>query len=108
MRVYENGKPARTPDYLRWRPEGPRAGDPVFVPGHPGSTSRLLTLEQLKFNRSVTFPQYIARNSELRGRMIEWGKTGDEPQRIVQETCWAWRTRSRFIAGCSRRCSTTD
>jgi hypothetical protein len=85
MRVYENGKPARTPDYLRWRPEGPRAGDPVFVPGHPGSTSRLLTLEQLKFNRSVTFPQYIARNSELRGRMIEWGKTGDEPQRIVQE-----------------------
>ena len=85
MRVYENGKPARTPDYLRWRPEGPRAGDPVFVPGHPGSTSRLLTLEQLKFNRSVTFPQYIARNSELRGRLIEWGKTGDEPQRIVQE-----------------------
>ena len=85
MRVYENGKPARTPDYLRWRAEGPRAGDPVFVPGHPGSTSRLLTVEQLKFNRSVTFPQYIARNSELRGRMIEWGKTGDEPQRIVQE-----------------------
>jgi hypothetical protein len=85
MRVYENGKPARTPDYLRWRAEGPKAGDPVFVPGHPGSTSRLLTLEQLKFNRSVTFPQYIARNSELRGRMIEWGKTGDEPQRIVQE-----------------------
>ncbi|MGH6784134.1 MAG: S46 family peptidase [Sphingomicrobium sp.] len=85
MRVYENGKPARTPDYLRWRPEGPRAGDPVFVPGHPGSTSRLLTLEQLKFNRSVTFPQYIARNSELRGRLIEWGKTGDEPKRIVQE-----------------------
>jgi hypothetical protein len=85
MRVYENGKPARTPDYLRWRPEGPRAGDPVFVPGHPGSTSRLLTLEQLKFNRSVAFPQYIARNSELRGRMIEWAKTGDEPQRIVQE-----------------------
>src|SRR5688572_29398135 len=85
MRAYENGKPARTPDYLRWRPEGPRAGDPVFVPGHPGSTSRLLTLEQLKFNRTVTFPQYIARNSELRGRMIEWGKTGDEPQRIVQE-----------------------
>jgi hypothetical protein len=85
MRIYENGKPVRTPDYLRWRPEGPSAGDPVFVAGHPGSTSRLLTVEQLKFQRSVTFPAYIARNSELRGRMIEWGKSGDEAQRIVDE-----------------------
>jgi hypothetical protein len=86
MRVYENGKPARTPDYLQWRAEGPRPGDPVFVPGHPGSTSRLLSVEQLKFQRGVSFPSYIARNSELRGRMIEWAKTGDEPRRIVDET----------------------
>ncbi|HKQ16624.1 MAG TPA: S46 family peptidase, partial [Steroidobacteraceae bacterium] len=85
MRVYENGKPAHTPDYLRWRPEGPKAGDPVFVAGHPGSTSRLLTVDQLKFQRSVTFPAFIARNSELRGRMIVWGTTGDEPHRIVDE-----------------------
>ena len=86
MRVYENGKPAHTPDYLRWRPEGPKAGDPVFVAGHPGSTSRLLTVDQLKFQRSVTFPAFIARNSELRGRMIVWGTTGDEPHRIVDES----------------------
>ena len=86
MRVYENGKPARTPDHLRWRVEGPRAGEPVFLAGHPGSTARLLTAEQLKFQRSVSQAAYIARNSELRGRMIQWGKTGDEPQRIVQET----------------------
>ena len=86
MRVYENGKPARTPDHLRWRIEGPRAGEPVFLAGHPGSTARLLTTEQLKFQRSVTAPAYIARNSELRGRMIEWAKTGDEPRRIVDET----------------------
>jgi hypothetical protein len=86
MRVYENGKPARTPDYLRWRPDGPKAGDPVFVAGHPGSTSRLLTAEQLKFQRGVSIPSYIARNSELRGRMIVWGTTGEEPHRIVEET----------------------
>jgi hypothetical protein len=86
MRIYENGKPVRTPDYLRWRPEGPKAGDPVFVAGHPGSTSRLLTVDQLKFQRGVAFPPYIARNSELCGRMIEWGTTGAEPQRIVDES----------------------
>jgi len=86
MRVYENGKPARTPDYLRWRVEGPRAGEPVFLAGHPGSTARLLTAEQLNFQRSVSQPAYLARNSELRGRMIQWAKTGDEPKRIVEET----------------------
>jgi hypothetical protein len=86
MRVYENGKPARTPDYLRWRAEGPKAGDPVFLGGHPGSTSRLLTVDQLKFLRGVAIPSYIARNSELRGRMIVWATTGDEPHRIVDET----------------------
>jgi hypothetical protein len=89
LRAYENGKPARTPDHLRWRIEGPREGEPVFVAGHPGSTSRLLTAEQLKFQRGVSIPAYIARNSELRGRLIQSGKVGDEALRIVQDTLYA-------------------
>jgi hypothetical protein len=83
MRAYENGKPARTPNYLSWRVEGPQEGEAVFVAGHPGSTNRLLTVEQLKLQRDTQFPAYLYRNSELRGRLIEWGKTGDEPARII-------------------------
>jgi hypothetical protein len=37
MRIYESGKPVRTPDFLRWRPEGPSAGDPVFVAAIPAA-----------------------------------------------------------------------
>ncbi len=84
LRAYENGKPARTPDHLDWRPEGPKAGEPVFVAGHPGTTNRLLTIEQLKFQRDTQFPEYLVRSSELRGRLIQWGKTGEEPTRIIQ------------------------
>ncbi len=84
MRAYENGKPARTPNHLSWRVEGPQEGEAVFVAGHPGSTNRLLTVEQLKLQRDTQFPAYLYRNSELRGRLIEWGKTGDEPARIIQ------------------------
>jgi hypothetical protein len=84
MRAYENGKPARTPNHLSWRAEGPQEGEAVFVAGHPGSTNRLLTVEQLKLQRDTQFPAYLYRNSELRGRLIEWGKTGDEPARIIQ------------------------
>jgi hypothetical protein len=85
LRVYENGKPAQTPDHLPWRIEGPKAGEPVFVPGHPGSTSRLLTSDQLHFQREVSNPSWLARNTELRGRMLQWAKTGDEAARIAAE-----------------------
>jgi len=86
MRVYENGKPAATPNYLRWRVEGPKSGEPVFVPGHPGTTNRLWTTAQLKMYRNTYIPAYLLRNTELRGRMIQWSKTGEEPLRLTQES----------------------
>jgi peptidase S46-like protein len=85
LRVYENGKPARTPDYLRWRVEGPQPGEPVFVAGHPGRTNRLLTTQELRFQRDVAVPALLIRTSELRGRMIQWGKNGAEQLRIIRE-----------------------
>jgi hypothetical protein len=85
LRVYQDGKPARTPHYLRLRPAGARAGEPVFVAGHPGNTSRLLTVDQLAFQRDTSTSSYLIRNSELRGRLTQWGKTGGEQLRIIQD-----------------------
>ncbi len=85
LRAYENGEPAQTPDYLRWRAEGPAAGEPVFVTGHPGSTDRLLTVSQLKFQRDVMLPLWLLRYSEFRGRMMAWQHTSDEAARTVQQ-----------------------
>ena len=102
LRVYENGKPARTPDHLQWRVEGPKVGEPVFVPGHPGSTSRLLTVEQLKFQRDTSVPAFLIRNSELRGRLIQWGKTGEEPLRIIQDTLANYENSLKVYRGYQR------
>jgi hypothetical protein len=85
LRVYEDGKPVSTPDFLEWRFEGPAAGEPVFVTGHPGSTQRLLTVAQLERLRNSTLPQYLLRNHELRGRLLQWAETGPEPQRLVSQ-----------------------
>lgn len=85
LRVYVNGKPAHTPDHVRWRVEGPQAGEPIFVAGHPGATDRLLTTAQLKTYRDEVIPAFLVRTAELRGRLIQWSKTGDEPLRIAQE-----------------------
>lgn len=99
LRVYENGKPARTPAHLRWRVEGPRAGEPTFIAGHPGATNRLLTTEQLRFQRDVAVPAYLIRNSELRGRLIQWSRTGEEPARIVQETLLSYENSLKVFRG---------
>ena len=85
LRAYEDGKPAQTPNFLRWRAAGPSAGDPVFVVGHPGSTDRLLTAAQLKFQRDVMLPLWLLQNSEFRGRMMAWQNTSDEAARTVQQ-----------------------
>src|SRR5262249_19850734 len=56
LRAYENGRPAATPHYLKWSAEGVKDGELVFVPGNPGTTSRLATAAQLAFYRDTALP----------------------------------------------------
>ena len=86
LRAYgPDGKPAHTPNYLSLRPEGPQAGEVVFIAGHPGGTDRLLTVAQLEMLREVFLPHWLLRSEELRGRYIQFGKTGEEAARIVED-----------------------
>ncbi len=56
FRAYENGKPAQVANYLKWSTKGVSDGDLVFVSGHPGHTSRLLTMAELEYQRDVRMP----------------------------------------------------
>jgi hypothetical protein len=83
VRLYDRDKPAATKDHLRWSAAAPKDGEPVFVSGNPGSTSRLLTAEQLTSLRNFAIPQTLVQFAELRGRLIEFGKRGPEQTRIA-------------------------
>jgi hypothetical protein len=57
FRAYENGVPAKFPDYLKWSARGTKENDLVFVSGHPGRTSRLLTMDELVYVRDYRLPK---------------------------------------------------
>lgn len=56
FRAYEDGKPAKVPQHLKWSEEGAAEGDLVFVSGHPGHTDRLNTVAHLEYLRDRVFP----------------------------------------------------
>lgn len=85
VRLYENGQPVATPVHFKWNADQPVEGTPVFVSGTPGSTQRLLTMDQLTTIRDVVLPldQLIA--SELRGRLIRFAAESEENAFIAMD-----------------------
>jgi len=60
LRAYENGKPAETPNYLKWSADGVKENDLVFAEGSPAATERLAIPAQLTFYRDVQLPLTIS------------------------------------------------
>jgi hypothetical protein len=84
VRLYEDGKPAVTPDHLRWNAAAPKTGEPVFVAGNPGATQRLLTAGELEYLRDQSLPALLINYSELRGRLICFASESEEHNRIAK------------------------
>jgi hypothetical protein len=83
VRVYgKDGKPAKSDHYFKWSAKGAKEGELTFVPGHPGRTSRGLTVAQLEYLRDVALPKQLFKQSELRGMITEFQNRGAEQKRI--------------------------
>ena len=82
FRVYENGKPIDTPNYLKWNAKGAADGDLVFVSGNPGSTQRLDTVAQLEYDRDRILPPNLLKL--LRDRMRQCSKNFRPPARSTR------------------------
>jgi hypothetical protein len=63
FRVYENGKPYKTPNFFPFSKNGAAENEPVFVLGNPGRTARLNTVAQLETARDLTYPFNVAAGS---------------------------------------------
>ncbi len=59
FRIYDHGKPLQTADYLKWNSAGPAKDELVFVAGHPGSSQRLVTMDEIDYQRDVRLPLVV-------------------------------------------------
>ncbi len=84
VRVYENDKPVKVEHYFKWSKTGAKAGELVFVTGHPGSTSRLNTVAHLESLRDTSIP-LLLRMLEMRRDMLKkYMAQGEEQTRRAQ------------------------
>jgi len=84
-RAYEDGKPARITNFLKWSAAGTKEGDLTFVSGHPGSTNRQFTLAELGFLRDVQYPYVVPRLKRLEVLLLSWGARSEENARRAKE-----------------------
>lgn len=72
FRAYENGEPAKTPHFLKWKAAGAEEGELVFTSGHPGRTSRSVTLAQLEDLRDNGFPYRLEQIFRAEALLSAW------------------------------------
>lgn len=84
VRVYENGQPVNVDNYFKWSQTGAKAGELVFVTGHPGSTSRLNTVAHLESLRDVSIPLLLRMLETRRDMLKQYMAQGEEQTRRAQ------------------------
>jgi hypothetical protein len=86
FRAYEDGKPAKIEHYLKWNEQGPAENELVFVSGHPGGTSRSLTMDELEYKRDVQFPFSLERLHRMEVLLSVYSARSEENARRAKDT----------------------
>jgi hypothetical protein len=99
FRAYENGQPARTKDFLKFSPTGPKDGELVFVSGHPGGTSRLLTMAELDNLRDQGLPFRLANLKRDEVLLVNWSERAEENARRAREYLFGVQNSRKALDG---------
>jgi hypothetical protein len=85
FRVYENDQPAKIEHFLKWSPNGPGEDEITFVAGNPGRTSRILTVDALKFQRDFRIPFVLNSLCRREIALQQFGLGGPEAARRAKD-----------------------
>jgi len=99
FRVYENGKPIDSQDYLKWNDKGAAEDELVFVSGHPGGTERLSTYAELEFNRDYVVPMIAMLLKRRIAVLKEYSARGPEQARQALSQIFGLENSRKVIEG---------
>jgi hypothetical protein len=87
VRAYEadGNTAASTPQFFTWDADGAQEDELVFITGNPGSTSRLITVSQLMYERSYRHPFLVSLLSAQRDLLKSIAAMGPDFEREVRE-----------------------
>jgi hypothetical protein len=99
FRVYENGKPLHTDNFLKWSAKGAAPGELIFVSGHPGSTERDGTVSELLVQRDVVGPAFTEYLQRRIGDAQAFAAQGPEQARMVGSTIFGLQNSLKVYIG---------
>jgi len=85
FRIYDQGKPLNSSDYLPWNSAGPAKDQLIFVAGHPGSSQRLVTRDEINYQRDVRLPVVVAELDRMERELENFSATSSEHAREAGE-----------------------
>ncbi len=99
FRVYENGKPLHTDNFLKWSAKGAAPGELIFISGHPGSTDRDDTLSELMLQRDIVGPAVTEYLERRIATAQAFAAQGPEQARMVGSTIFGLQNSLKVYLG---------
>jgi hypothetical protein len=99
FRVYENGKPLHTDNFLKWSAKGAAPGELIFISGHPGSTERNDTVAQLLVQRDVYGPAVTEYLQRRIATAQAFAAQGPEQARLVASVIFSLQNSLKVYLG---------
>jgi hypothetical protein len=99
FRVYDDGKPLHTDNFLKWSAKGAAPGELIFISGHPGSTQRDDTVSQLLMDRDLSGPAVTEYLQRRIAAAQEFAKQGPEQARLVGSTIFGLQNSLKVYLG---------
>jgi hypothetical protein len=99
FRVYDNGKPLHTDNFLKWSAKGAAPGELVFISGHPGSTERDDTVSELLLQRDIAGPAVTEYLERRIAASQAFAAHGPEQARLVGSTIFGLQNSLKVYLG---------
>ncbi|MDA1231457.1 MAG: S46 family peptidase, partial [Planctomycetota bacterium] len=99
FRVYENDKPALIEHFLKWSDNGPKENDIAFVSGNPGRTSRIYTMDAIRYQRDKSLPYTLNRLRRQEILLQQYGLRGTEETRRARDDLFGVQNSRKALLG---------